>query len=99
MRSSWLPVVFVGSLSHDRSNQVVSEQVSPCFLANKIWCLATQDVHLHRLLERSQIKLGIPLGAIKCREAARGNLLGIQQGRDNDDGSRAEPRLLDLEEI
>ena len=49
--SSWLDAVLGRRLSHDRAYEVVSQNVSSDFLPHKLRRLATQDVHLHRLLE------------------------------------------------
>ena len=44
-------MVLVGSLRDDGANEIVSEDVCPDFLPHQLWRLATQDVHLQRLLE------------------------------------------------
>jgi hypothetical protein len=35
--------------------------VCPDFLPYEFWRLATQDVHLHGLLERPQVKFNVPI--------------------------------------
>lgn len=48
---SWFDAVFDRGLSNDRTDEIVSQNVSPDLSPYKLWLLATQDVHLHRLLE------------------------------------------------
>ena len=38
-------------LSDNCTDQIVSQDVGPDFLADKFWRLTTQDVHLHRLFQ------------------------------------------------
>ena len=62
---TWFEIVFVRSLSEDRANEIVGQDVRPQFLANQFWGLAPQHVHLHGLFQGLQIELGIPPGAMK----------------------------------
>ena len=48
---SWLDAVYGRGLRYHGTNEVVSQNVSPDLLPDELWCLATQDVHLHCLLE------------------------------------------------
>ena len=57
--------VFGCGLSHDRTDEIVGQDVRPEFLPDKFRCLAAQDVHLQRLFQRPQIKLGVPARAIE----------------------------------
>lgn len=41
----------VGRLSHDRANEIVSQNVSPDFFANQLRCFASQSVHLESNLD------------------------------------------------
>jgi hypothetical protein len=47
---SWLDAVFGCRLSRDRTDEIVGQDMRPEFLPDKFWCLASQDVHLERLL-------------------------------------------------
>jgi hypothetical protein len=49
----------------------------PDFLSNKFRRLASQDVHLHRFFQRSQIEFGVPAGAVETRQIVRGYFLGV----------------------
>ena len=40
-----------GRLSHNRANEIVSQNVSPDFFANELRCFASQNVHLERDLD------------------------------------------------
>lgn len=57
---SRVDVVFAGGLGDDGADEVVSQNVRPDLLPNQLRCLAAQDIHLHRLLERSQIEFTLP---------------------------------------
>src|SRR5689334_12251725 len=48
-------------LSHDRTDQVVSQDVRPNLLADKFWRLATQQIHLKSDLDRPQIEFRLPV--------------------------------------
>ena len=41
---AWLDIVVGRGLGHDGTNEIVSEEMCPDFLANQFRCLATQDV-------------------------------------------------------
>ena len=60
-------MVLVGSLRDDGANEIVSEDVCPDFLPYEFRRLATQDVHLHRLLQGPQIEFGVPASTIEAR--------------------------------
>ena len=45
----WFDAMLDGGLGHDRSDQIVGQDVRPNLLAHQFWCLASQDVHLQRL--------------------------------------------------
>ena len=60
--------VLVGGLCDDRADEIVSQDVRPDLLPHEFWCLATQDVHLHGLLERPQVEFGVPAGAVEFRQ-------------------------------
>jgi len=94
---SRLDVVFDGRLSRDRTYEIVSQNMRPQFLADKFRCLAAQDAHLQRLLERSQIQLGVPARPVELREIVLGEFACIQQRRDDDEGPDAKAWLLDLD--
>ena len=53
-----------GRLSHDRANEIVSQNVSPDFFANELGCFASQDVHLEGDLDCAQIELIVPPFAV-----------------------------------
>jgi hypothetical protein len=48
---SRLNAVLGRRLSHNGADEVVSQNVSSELLPYQLWRLATQDIHLHRLLE------------------------------------------------
>ena len=50
---SWLILMPGCGLRHDRTDEVVSEDVCPNFFAYQLRCLATQDVHLQGLFHRA----------------------------------------------
>ena len=92
---SRLHAVLRRRLGHDRADEIVGQDVRPDLLADEFRRLAAQDVHLHRRLDRSQIEFVVPAGTIQSRQVFLGRFLGIEQGRDHDDGLRPESRLLD----
>src|ERR1017187_4082083 len=87
--------MFACGLCDDGTDEIVGQDVRPDFLADQLRCFAPQNVHLHRLFQRSQIKLGVPARAIKLRQVVFGNLVTVQQRRDDDDCLGAKARLLD----
>lgn len=89
--------VFGGGLSHDRTDQIVGQNVRPEFLPDKFRCLASQDIHLHRLFQRSQIKFGVPSRTIELREIVLAELLGIEQRRGDDEYLHTKARLLNAD--
>jgi hypothetical protein len=90
---SWLDAVFCCSLSDDRADEIVSNNVRPDLLSHQLWRPATQDVHLHGLLERSQIKFGVPASAIELSKVAGAYLLHVEQRGHDDQLAAAESRL------
>src|SRR5262245_5933160 len=76
---SWLAAVHGRGLRYNGANEVVSQDVSPDLPPYQLGRLATQDVHLQRLLERAQIEFSIPACAIKFCQVAATHRLGIQQ--------------------
>src|SRR5688572_12558586 len=64
----WFDVVFGRRLSNDRADEVVGKNVRPNLLSYQLWRLTTQDVHLHCLLQGSQIEFGVPAGAVEFRQ-------------------------------
>src|SRR5262249_28833302 len=48
-------------LSHDRTDQVVRQDVRPNLLADKFWRLAAQQIHLESDLDRPQVELRLPV--------------------------------------
>jgi len=94
---SRLDSVLAGRLSHDRTDQVVSQDVRPDLLADKLWCLAAQQIHLHRDLDRPQIEFLVPASAIGKSEIVLGVLVGVQQRRDDDEATNAKARSLDAD--
>ncbi len=92
---SRLDIVLHGGLRHDRPDEIVGEDVRPDLFVNKLGRFASQDIQLHGGLDRSQVEFIIPPRAIQIRQLILGRRLGIEQGRDNDNDLRPEPRLLD----
>ena len=72
-----LDVVPKSGLSHDRVDEIVGEDVSPDFLANELRRFASQDTHLHRRLDRSQIELVVPTRTIQKGEILLGRLFWV----------------------
>ena len=93
----WCNAMLARCLSHDRSNQVVGQDVRPDFLADKLWRLAAQHIHLHRDLDGSQIELLVPASTIGKSEIVLGVLVGVQQGRGDDEAANAKARSLDTD--
>ena len=60
--------VFGCSLSYDRSDEIVGQDMRPEFLPDKLWCLASQDVHLQRFFLGWQNLLDEVLLAADFRE-------------------------------
>lgn len=81
-------------LGHDRTNQVVGEDVRPYFFVHKLRCLASQYVHLHGRLDGTQIKLLIPARPKKKSQILLGRFPGIKQSCHDDDCLRPESCLL-----
>lgn len=86
-----------GSLRDNGADEIVSEDVRPDFLPHEFRRFATQDVHLHRFLQRPQIEFSVPAGAVETRQIADGYLFGVQQRGDDEDGPTAKSGLLDLD--
>ena len=74
---AWFAGVFGRRLSHDRADGVGGSNVRPDLLPHELRRPATQDVHLHRLLQRPQIEFGVPAGAVEIRQVFGGHLLGV----------------------
>ena len=90
-----LDVVLACGLRHDRADEIVGQDVRPDFFMNEFWRFASQDIHLHCRLDRSQIELIVPTRTVQKGKILLGRLLGIKQGRHHDDGLGPEARLLD----
>src|SRR6202020_790343 len=84
-----------GRLSHDRSDQVVRQHMSPDLLAYELRRFATQDVHLEDVLDGPPIEFVVPAGAIELSEVIPGVLLGVQQRRRDDEAPDPKAALLD----
>jgi hypothetical protein len=84
-----------GRLSHDRSDQVVRQHMSPDLLAHELRRLATQDVHREDVLDRPPIEFHVPASAIELSEVIPGGLLGVQQRRRDDEAPDPKAALLD----
>ena len=82
-------------LRHDRADEIVGENVRPDFFVDEFRRLAAQHVHFHRGLDRSQIELVVPAGAIQTGKVFLGRFHWVEQGRDDDNGLRSKSRLLD----
>ena len=82
--SRWDPVP-AGRLCHERADQVVGQDVCPDLLPDQFRCLAPEHVHLERDLDRSQVEFIVPPRPIECGQIRLGRLLGVQQGRHDDD--------------
>ena len=83
------------SLSDNCSDEIVRQDVRPDFFPDKLRCFASQDVHLHRLFERSQIELRVPARTIELREIIPGKFDCVQQRRGDDEGRNTKAWLLD----
>ena len=84
-------------LSHNRSNQVVCENVSPDLFPDQIWSLVSQLFHLHRRLDATQIQFVVPSLEIRFRKIFFGCLAWIKNGRYDNNGFRAKARLLNFD--
>ena len=62
--SSWLNAMSISGLGHDCTDEVVCQDVSPDFFANKLRCFASQEVHLESYFDVSDIQLLVPSTAI-----------------------------------
>jgi hypothetical protein len=69
--------VLVCGLRDDGPDEIVSENVRPDLFAHEFRRLATQDVHLHRLLQRPQVEFSVPAGAVETCQIVSRHLLGI----------------------
>lgn len=56
----WHDIRDEGSLHHEKSDQVVGQQIDLDLFEDHIGCLATEDVHSHRLLDVADIQLDSP---------------------------------------
>ena len=61
---SWLELMRACGLGHDGTNEVVSQNVSPYFFANKLGCFASQDVHLESYFDIPDIEFLAPSAPI-----------------------------------
>src|SRR5215472_12164689 len=84
-------------LSHDRTDQVVRQDVRPNLLADKFWRLAAQQIHLESDLDRPQIELLVPASAIDLSKIVLGVPVGIEQRRGDDQAANAKARSLDAD--
>src|ERR1700690_2681234 len=62
---SWLQPMFLSRLRHHLANQIVGQHMDPDFFADHLRTLATQDVHLQKGFERTQIEFGVPALAVE----------------------------------
>ncbi len=75
---SWFDAVLFCGLSHDRTDEIVGQDVCPKFLPDEFRCLASQDVHLQRLFQGPEIQLRIPARTIELCEVGNCELLCVQ---------------------
>ena len=78
-------VVAACGLCHDGPNQVVSQNVSPDFFANKFGRFATQDIHLETDLDVSEIQFLTPPTSIETCQVFLGRFFRGEQCCDDDD--------------
>ena len=90
-------VVLDSCLSHDRSNQVVCENVSPNLFSDQFWSLASQFFHLHRRLDTTQIQFVVPALEIQFRKIFFGCLTWIKDGSNHNNGFRAKAPFLNFD--
>ncbi len=69
----------------------------PDFLTDKLWSLASQDVHLQRLFQRPEIKLRVPARTINLREIVLGKLARVHQRGGDDQRLDTKTWLLDTD--
>lgn len=81
------------SLSHDRADEVIGEDARPDFLVNKLRCLTSQHVHLHRGLDRAEIEFVVPSCPVSRSQIPLCRLCGIEQGGHDNNDPRSESRL------
>jgi hypothetical protein len=69
---SRLKKVVKRGLSHDGPDEIASEDVRPDLLAHQLGRLASQRIHLQRLLQRPQIEFRVPAERIEfCKVLLR----------------------------
>ena len=78
----------------DEPTSNLSPELSRSVLQDQVRRLAPQHVHLKRDLDRAQVQLVVPPGPIQGSQLLFARLLGVQQGRHDDDRPGPEPRLL-----
>lgn len=88
-----LNLVLNGRLRHDRSNEVIRQNMRPDLFAYQFWRLAAKDVHVERVFERTQIEFNVPASAIQCPQVIRSCLHRIKQGRHDDNRLRPKSGL------
>ena len=84
-------------LGHDRTDQIVGQDVCPDFFPNEFRCLAAQDVHLKDIFQRPQIKFRIPSSAVKICQFVFGVLVCVKERRHDRDRLTTKAWLFDLE--
>ena len=62
---SRITTVFGCRLRDNRTNEIVGQDVRPHFLSDELRRFTSQDLHLHRRLDRSQIELIVPTRTIQ----------------------------------
>lgn len=82
-------------LGHDRPNEIVGQNLGPKFFPDKFRRLTTQVVHLHHLLQRSQVEFCVPASSIEFGKVYFAGVSRIQKRCCKNENLRVEPASLD----
>src|SRR5436190_1914909 len=88
-------VVFTSRFQHNRTDEVVSNEVEKKFPMNHLRVAAAQDFHLEGSFDMAKEQFDLPSLKIELGDSLSGIFFGVQQRRSNKDLACAEARNLD----
>jgi len=71
-------------LRHDRSDQIIRQQMHPDFLTNHFRCFTPQNIHLENCFDESEIHFDKPPFRVKFTELLSCNFFWVNEGSSND---------------
>jgi len=75
----WIVAAFFCGVEHERTNQVVRDQIQRQFLLHHVGRLAFERVHARRNLDVAQEKFDVPASAVEFGKMLLGKPLRIEQ--------------------